>query len=65
MLKMASFYCYRWLQPESYIDHNKCDLIVSPEKLTSSWPTTLTLHTKDQYGSLAFAPNVTVSVRIL
>ena len=52
----------RWLQPESYIDHNRCELLLNSEKLTCNWPTSLTLHTKDQYGHLAFAQQLKVSI---
>lgn len=66
LLNLASvvmlYFCdvCRWLQPESYIDPKQCVLQNIGDDLHCSWPVTLTVLTKDQYGNPVHAPKLKV-----
>lgn len=49
-----------WLQPESRLDPNKCELIPISETIRFGWPTHLTIITRDQYGDPVYVPNLMV-----
>ena len=55
------YLCFRWLQPDSYIDPKQCEILYSKEDLKCSWPNVVTVLTKDQYGHLAHTPNLKVT----
>lgn len=50
-----------WIQPESRLDPNRCELKVVQEPLRCGWPTQFIIETKDQYGNEVYAPNINVS----
>lgn len=49
-----------WLQPESRLDPNKCELKPIVETIRLGWPTHLTIITRDQYGEPVYVPNLMV-----
>ena len=53
-------YSCRWLQPDSYLDPRKCEILYNKEELRCGWPTVITVQTKDQYGQLINVPNLKV-----
>lgn len=52
----------RWLQPDSYADPQKTSLILNKDDIRCSWPTTVAVQTKDQYGDIVHVPNMKVRV---
>lgn len=52
-----------WLQPESRLDINKCELKLSEEPVHCGWPTAITLIIRDQYGDLVVVPDVKVEMK--
>lgn len=52
-----------WLQPESRLDINKCELNLSDEPVHCGWPTAITLIVRDQYGDLVVVPDIKVEMR--
>ncbi|XP_059170813.1 E3 ubiquitin-protein ligase MYCBP2-like isoform X4 [Physella acuta] len=55
----------RWLQPDSYLDPKQCEIECNREDLKCSWPTCVTVYTKDQYGQLVNVPNLKMEVRAI
>ncbi|XP_031649241.1 E3 ubiquitin-protein ligase MYCBP2 isoform X10 [Oncorhynchus kisutch] len=53
----------RWLQPDSYADPQKTSLILNKDDIRCSWPTTVAVQTKDQYGDIVHVPNMKVEVK--
>ncbi|KAL3880398.1 hypothetical protein ACJMK2_032642, partial [Sinanodonta woodiana] len=53
----------RWLQPDSYVEPKQCEIIYNKEELKCSWPTFVTVLTKDQYGQVVHVPNLKVEVK--
>ncbi|KAK6172343.1 hypothetical protein SNE40_016020 [Patella caerulea] len=53
----------RWLQPDSYLDPKKCEIVCNKEELKCSWPAVITIMNKDQYGQLVNVPNLKVEVK--
>jgi len=55
-----------WLQPESYVNPNLCEILCNSFKPTQELqvgsPTCVTIITKDQYGSIINVPNLNVEV---
>ncbi len=51
----------KWLQPESYVDVDKCLAFLDSEDMRCNWPTIITVVTRDQYGEVVQAPNMRVS----
>lgn len=51
-----------WLQPESRLDPNKCELKPINEPVRYGWPTHLTVITRDQYGDPVYVPNLKVMI---
>lgn len=49
-----------WLQPESRLDPNKCELKSIEEPVRFGWPKHLTVITRDQYGDPVYVPNLKV-----
>ena len=54
-----------WLQPESYISVDNCGVMFKPDEMRCSWPTIITILTRDQYGSIANVPNMKVEVKAI
>ena len=54
-----------WLQPESHISPVKCSVSFKTEEMRCSWPTIVTVITRDQYGNIANAPNMKVEVKAI
>lgn len=52
-----------WLQPESRLDINKCELKLPDEPVHCGWPTSITLIIRDQYGDLVVVPDVKVEMK--
>lgn len=52
----------RWLQPESFVDPGRCELLYAREEMRCGWPAQLTVLTKDQYGDTVHVPNLKVSI---
>ncbi|XP_060843295.1 E3 ubiquitin-protein ligase MYCBP2 isoform X2 [Rhopalosiphum padi] len=42
----------RWLQPESVIEPDSCELSLSTAEVRCGWPAKFTVRTRDQYGNL-------------
>ncbi|XP_074650729.1 E3 ubiquitin-protein ligase MYCBP2-like [Tubulanus polymorphus] len=55
----------RWLQPDSYLDPKQCEVMCNKDDLQCSWPTVITVHTKDQYGHLVDVPILKVEVKAI
>jgi E3 ubiquitin-protein ligase MYCBP2 len=56
----------RWLQPESYVDVERCRVLLGgiggvSEDVRCGWPTTVTVVTHDQYDNAVQVPNMRVS----
>ena len=56
----------RWLQPESYVDVNRCTVMVpNAEDMRCHWPSIVTVVTHDQYGDMVQVPNLRVEVKAI
>ncbi|XP_014287849.1 E3 ubiquitin-protein ligase MYCBP2 isoform X3 [Halyomorpha halys] len=53
----------RWLQPESFVDPGRCELLYAREEMRCGWPAQLTVLTKDQYGDTVHVPNLKIEVK--
>lgn len=42
----------RWLQPESFVDVDQCEVLFNTDDLKCNWPTIITIITHDQYGDV-------------
>ena len=51
----------RWLQPDSYVDPARCEVLYSRDDMRCGWPAIVTVVTKDQYGDIVHVPNLKVS----
>lgn len=51
----------RWLQPDSFVEVNKCEVILPRAKIKCGWPTSLAIVTRDQYGDIVEVPDLKVS----
>ena len=51
----------RWLQPESFIDVDQCEVHISSDDLKCNWPTIISIVTHDQYGDIVQVPDLKVS----
>lgn len=51
-----------WLQPESHVQVDKTEVTFGEEedRLRCSWPTIITIVTKDQYDEIVHVPNMRV-----
>ncbi len=52
----------KWLQPESYVDVDKCRILLDQDDMRCNWPTIITVVTRDQYGEVVQVPNMRVSL---
>lgn len=52
-----------WLQPESRLDPNKCELKVIEEPVRFGWPTQLKVITRDQYGDAVYVPHLKIQIK--
>ncbi|KAG1690691.1 E3 ubiquitin-protein ligase MYCBP2 [Nymphon striatum] len=55
----------RWIQPDSYIDPKKCEVIYGKDDVKCGWPTLITIVTRDQYGDIVHVPNLKVQVKAI
>uniref|UniRef100_A0A8D8RF51 RCR-type E3 ubiquitin transferase n=1 Tax=Cacopsylla melanoneura TaxID=428564 RepID=A0A8D8RF51_9HEMI len=53
----------RWLQPESYVDVIKTELVYNSDELRRGCPCVITLITKDQYGNTVYSPNMKIQMK--
>lgn len=51
----------RWLQPESVVEPDSCELSLSTAEVRCGWPAKLTVRTRDQYGNLVQSTGLKVS----
>jgi E3 ubiquitin-protein ligase MYCBP2 len=51
----------KWLQPESYVDVDRCQVLFDQEEFLCNFPTIVTVVTKDQYQEIVHVPNMRVS----
>ena len=54
-----------WLQPESYVSVDNSGVMFKSDEMRCSWPTIITIITRDQYGSIANVPNMKVEVKAI
>ncbi|XP_030378381.1 E3 ubiquitin-protein ligase highwire [Scaptodrosophila lebanonensis] len=54
-----------WLQPESRLDPNKCELNTITEPLRYGWPTQVTVTIRDQYGDAVLVPELKVEIKAI
>lgn len=52
----------RWLQPDSFVDVGKCEVIFPRTKLKCGWPTTVAVVTRDQYGDIVEVADLKVRI---
>ena len=52
-----------WLQPEPFVSVENSGVIFKSDEMRCSWPTIITIITRDQYGSIANVPNMKVEVK--
>ncbi|CAB3381481.1 Hypothetical predicted protein [Cloeon dipterum] len=53
----------RWLQPESFVEPRRCEVLYSKDDMRCGWPAIVTILSKDQYGHLVNAPNLKIEVK--
>ncbi len=54
----------KWLQPESYVDVDRCRILFdSEDDMRCNWPTIITVVTRDQYGDVVQVPNMRVGLQ--
>lgn len=51
----------RWLQPESIVEPDSCELSLSTTEVRCGWPAKFTVRTRDQYGNLVQSNGLKVS----
>lgn len=51
----------RWLQPDSFVDPSKCEVLYSKEEMRCGWPAIVTIITRDQYGDVVHVPDLKVN----
>lgn len=51
----------KWLQPDSFVDPAKCEVVYARDEVRYGWPALVTLITRDQYGEAVHVPNLKVS----
>ena len=54
-----------WLQPESFVSVDNCGVVFKSDEMRCSWPTIITIITRDQYGTIANVPNMKVEVKAI
>ncbi|KMZ09796.1 uncharacterized protein Dsimw501_GD15825 [Drosophila simulans] len=54
-----------WLQPESRLDPNKCELNTITEPLRYGWPSQVTVTIRDQYGDAVLVPELKVEIKAI
>lgn len=53
-----------WIQPESRLDPNRCELKIFQDPVQSGWPTKLAIETRDQYGEIVYVPNIKIQLKV-
>ena len=54
-----------WIQPESRLDPNRCELKLFQDPIQSGWPTKLVIETRDQYGEIVYVPNIKIQLKVV
>ncbi|CRK91251.1 CLUMA_CG004931, isoform A [Clunio marinus] len=54
-----------WIQPESRLDPNRCELKFFQDPIQSGWPTKLVIETRDQYGEIVYVPNMRIQLKLV
>lgn len=62
MMVVMSDCGFRWLQPESFVDPQKCDLVFNKEELQCGNSSSISVLVKDQYGKICSVSNVKVEI---
>lgn len=52
----------RWLQPESVVEPDSCELSLSAAEVRCGWPAKFTVRTRDQYGNLVQSAGLKVVI---
>lgn len=53
-----------WIQPESRLDPNRCELKLFQDPIQSGWPTKFQIETRDQYGEIVYVPNIKIQLKV-
>nr|CAD7443816.1 unnamed protein product [Timema bartmani] len=53
----------RWLQPDSYVEPSRCEVLYSRDDMRCGWPAIVTVLTRDQYGDLVHVPSLKIEVK--
>lgn len=53
-----------WIQPESRLDPNRCELKLFQDPIQSGWPSKLVIETRDQYGEIVYVPNIKIQLKV-
>ncbi|KAL7297667.1 hypothetical protein TKK_0009333 [Trichogramma kaykai] len=53
----------RWLQPDSFVDPGKCEIVYAREEMRYGWPAVVTLITRDQYGEVVHVPGLKIEAK--
>lgn len=55
----------RWLQPDSFVDIQNCEVICPRTKIKCGWPTSLAVVIRDQYGDIIEVPTLKVIYELI
>ena len=55
---------FSWLQPEPHLDPKRCEVVYNADDMKCSWPSVITVLTRDQYGHLVVVVDLLVSPTI-
>ena len=58
---MSIYLVFRWLQPNSYADPKRCEVVCSAKELKQNCPTEITVLLRDQHSQIVHAPNIKVN----
>uniref|UniRef100_UPI00358FE14E E3 ubiquitin-protein ligase MYCBP2-like isoform X1 n=1 Tax=Myxine glutinosa TaxID=7769 RepID=UPI00358FE14E len=53
----------RWLQPDSYVEPRQTSVLLRQDELRCSWPSIISVQSRDQYGEPVHGPNLKVEVK--
>lgn len=53
-----------WIQPESRLDPNRCELKLFQDPIQSGWPTKFQIETRDQYAEIVYVPNIKIQLKV-
>ncbi|KAG7189537.1 hypothetical protein KM043_017228 [Ampulex compressa] len=55
----------KWLQPESFVDPSKCDVLYSRDEMRCGCPAIVTIVTRDQYGEIVNATGLKIEIKAI